>query len=185
MKLIFIFLFLYSCCVGMMFVFPVPNWLRDTFSENIGSHRKIKKRASDCADGDLYLRFKNKHERCINYWIYDEKGDIYMNQDISNGCLNSEYHVCVPKDGKVLAKGTNWCNYRESSGITYDTLSTHHKEKNGSGWLDLMIGNGDKYIIPIRARCDDEFPLFYLNGDKDRYYGDPAIKTTLRQDLGK
>ena len=176
-KLIFIFLFLYSCCMGMMFAFPVPNWFRDTFSENID--RKIKKKASDCADGDLYMRFKNTHERCISYWISDEKGDIYMNQDVvSDGCINSEYHVCVPKGGKVQTKGT-YCggNYRrKSSGITYDTLTTHHKEKNGSGWLDLMMGKGDKYIIPIRARCVDTFPLFYLNGDKDRYYGNPAIK---------
>ena len=161
---------------SFMMTLPVPNWLKDTFSEDIGSHRKIKKKSSDCVGEDLYMKFKNKHARCVHYWVYDKEGNVYMNQDASHGCLNSEYHVCVPKGGKVRTKGTTHCGGRPlaSSTITYDTLKTHNKDKEGNEWLNMMSGKKENDIIPIRARCVDKFPRFYLNGDKDRYYGDPA-----------
>jgi hypothetical protein len=162
----------------MMHSFPVPNWFRDTFSKDIGSHRKIKKIPSDCVTEDLYLKFKNKHARCIHYWVYDKEGKVYMGQDTKHGCLNSEYHVCVPKGGKVRTKGTTHCGGQKlaSSTITYDTLKTHNNKSNGLGWWDWIIGKKEKDIVPIRARCVDKYPRFYLNGDKDRYYGDPATK---------
>ena len=161
---------------SFMMTLPVPNWLKDTFSEDIGSHRKIKKKSSDCVGEDLYMKFKNKHARCVHYWVYDKEGNVYMNQDASHGCLNSEYHVCVPKGGKVRTKGTTHCGGQKlaSSTITYDTLKTHNKDKEGNEWLNMMSGKKENDIIPIRARCVDKFPRFYLNGDKDRYYGDPA-----------
>ena len=61
-KLIIIICMCVVC--SFMMTLPIPDWLKDTFSENIGSHRKIKKKASDCANGDLYMKFKNKHNRC-------------------------------------------------------------------------------------------------------------------------
>ena len=178
-KLIIIMFMCVAC--SFMVTLPIPDWLGDTFSENIGSHRKIKKKKSDCADGDLYMKFKNKNIRCINFWVKEPKNtlneeNVYMNQDASNGCINSEYHVCVPKGGKVQAKGTTYCGGRplESSTLDYDTLKTHNKEKEGNEWWNMMSGKTENDIIPIRARCVDKFPRFYLNGDKDRYYGKPA-----------
>jgi len=155
---------------------PVPNWFKDTFSENIGSHRKIKKKESDCADEDLYMKFKNKHARCIHFWVYDQEGNVYKNQKATHGCLNSEYHVCVPKGGKVRTKGTTHCGGRllRSTTIEYDTLKTQKKDKEGNEWWNMITGKTENDIIPIRARCVDSYPRMYLNGDKDRYYGDPA-----------
>ena len=179
MRVLIVVFVLFMCCVGLTFLFPVPNWLRDTMSTDIGSHRKIKKQPSDCADDDLYMKFKNRHARCVELDVRTANDAIYMDQSADHGCLNSEYHVCVPKDGWVRTVGTTHCGGRplDSSTITYDTLKTQHNNKSkGLGWWDLMIGKEEKDLIPIRARCVDKFPRFYLNGDKDRYYGDPAAK---------
>ena len=165
-------------CIACSFMvtLPIPNWLKDTFSENIGSHRKIKKKASDCADGDLYMKFKNKNIRCINFEVHDQEEKVYMNQTASNGCINSEFHVCVPKGGEVRAKGTTYCGgvLHRTGSITYDTLKTHKTKKEGNEWWNMMTGKTENDIIPIRNRCVERYPRFYLNGDKDRYYGDPA-----------
>jgi hypothetical protein len=173
-KLIIIICMCVVC--SFMMTLPIPDWLKDTFSENIGSHRKIKKKESDCADGDLYMKFKNKHERCIHFDVHDQEKKVYMNQKASDGCLNSEYHVCVPKGGRVTAKGTTHCGGRllRETYIEYDTLKTHNKDKEGNEWWNMMSGKTENDIIPIRARCVDSYPRMYLNGDKDRYYGQPA-----------
>lgn len=158
---------------------PVPNWMRDTISEDIGSHRKIKKRPSDCAWDDLYLKFKNKHSRCVHFDVYDKNGDKYMGQDANDACLNAEMHVCVPPGGHVRAKGTTHCGGRKlrSSVLKYDTIKENHSRGTlGLSLWNSLIGKKKKDLIPIRARCADSYSSFYLNDDKDRYWGDPATR---------
>lgn len=180
-KGVIVVLVLCIMCCCMMFMLPslVPNWVTDTLGENIGSHRKIKKNPSDCENDDLHLKFKNKHARCIHFGVHNKDESYHMDQSANHGCLNAEYHVCVPKDGYVSSKGTTHCGGRatlRSSRIYYDTLKTHDKPSQSLGWLDFFLGKTAKDVIPIRHKCKDSYPRYYLNGDKDQYWGNPAGK---------
>ena len=70
----------------------------------------------------------------------------------------------MPKGGSVSAKGTTHCGGRKirSSVIPYETLEKNHKDHN--------------QIIPIKAKCVDSYPRFYLNNGKDSYWGNPATR---------
>jgi hypothetical protein len=171
------------CSVALSMMMPTPpNWLKDTLSlvNDVTSHRKIKMRPSDCKDDEIFLRFKNKHARCIHFGVHreGENDPIHRNQSANHGCINAEYHVCVPKNGSVKAKGTTHCGgvaTLRSSRMTYDTLKNHDKDSEELGWWDWIVGNKtEKGIIPIRHECKHSYSRFYLNGDSDEYWGNPA-----------
>ena len=169
------------CSVALSIMMPTPpNWMKDTLSVvNIGSHRKIKMSPSDCKDDETFMRFKNKHSRCIHFGVHreGENDPVHRGQSANHGCINAEYHVCVPKNGSVKAKGTTHCGGRKlnSTRISYDTLKTHVNDSEEVGWWDWIIGKKTaKGVIPIRNECKNSYARFYFNGDNDEYWGDPA-----------
>jgi hypothetical protein len=169
----------YCCCYCCLLLFMrfgnSPNWLRDTLSiTNLGSHRKIKMHPSDCEEGDIFVKFKNKASNCIRFYVKSEDDTIYKKQSANNACVNTEFHVCVPKGGYISVTRTTGgaATKTSNSRLHYDDIKKYHVDKVKSRSIleelwDKVLGNkNDNDIIEIKHSTKWQFARYYL-GDKN------------------
>lgn len=136
----------------------IATGVKDVFKGQIGAHRKIAKKAEDCAKGDIYTKFVNKDTRCINFSVTDKNGKQYMDQDAKDGCVNAKFHVCVPEGGHVRAKGTtHLCGKKlKTTTLPYKLLVDQSKVKS-------------QQEISVRHNDCDTYAKFYI--DPYPYWG--------------